>query len=842
MEILDYRVVLFFQKVSPYNILCGDLSYERFDEANFKKLVFHNVVNMSESETDDVFLFLQDFNESEEGENGLNVFRSVKSIAEKYLELQNDVPVCKYDDLLTWKELVERLGEDLLVCAFLVRYEERTGRIWRNFTWNPILAHNNVQLNRIMQRGISDNHFHLFGAAPSFKLVWLRLMNNFEDYSYDAALEVIDHDRRVAGRKYFREYKEDSLIKMRFQAAVIRVYLISYIRKVRNNCPVETEDELDKIQKVLLAKENGYQYYAELELCIEGWKLADLAHDSQMVKDYACIGGESNSLNSEFVGERHFIYQMLKGRINNVKIPDRLMNWFYAYLVIQSKFRMEFAQVNEKVGFENFSRYNSRKNYFLNKPEDMKQMVELAVGGCLYSGNMQSLELRITPCESAVQNKQFVEQCDYFIRNKLGSEAVEKTYYVFHFPKRTDSSPEVDGYIDQCRHYEFRRSLELKSEEIIAFRNWYQEQASRVLGIDACAQELFCRPEVFGPVFRKLKQHIVSGYDSTGVHQLKVTYHVGEDWHDIVDGLRAIDEAVLFLNLKNGERLGHATVLGIDIDDWYEKKKRDIWISYQDYLDNIVWLYFKLNEFNIRDCEALKGDLLSEYEQYFQDIFGITIGGEKYIAPISMYYASWKLRGDEPVMYRTGEYVRPIAYQAYYYLNEQIENGDFIRQEEPVASLVYLYHYSATIRRRGQRRMHKNVSEMYIKGVKLIQKNMQKFIARKGIFIEANPSSNYKISTISKYAKHPITNFFNMGLTLDREEQERCPQIHTSINTDDKGVFDTSEENEYALMGSAMEQLKDQDGNYLYNKQRVYEWLDRIRENGNQQSFMWEKN
>ena len=88
MEILDYRVALFFQKVSPHNILCGDISYDRFDEANFKNLVFHNVVNMSESETDDVFLFLQDLNESEEGENGLNVFRSVKSIAAKYLELQ----------------------------------------------------------------------------------------------------------------------------------------------------------------------------------------------------------------------------------------------------------------------------------------------------------------------------------------------------------------------------------------------------------------------------------------------------------------------------------------------------------------------------------------------------------------------------------------------------------------------------------------------------------------------------------------------------------------------------------------------------------------------------------
>lgn len=64
-----------------------------------------------------------------------------------------------------------------------------------------------------------------------------------------------------------------------------------------------------------------------------------------------------------------------------------------------------------------------------------------------------------------------------------------------------------------------------------------------------------------------------------------MTYHVGEEWKDVADGLRAIDEAILFLNMGNGDRLGHATVLGIDIEDWYQKKImkcgcriRNIWI------------------------------------------------------------------------------------------------------------------------------------------------------------------------------------------------------------------------------------------------------------------------
>lgn len=43
----------------------------------------------------------------------------------------------------------------------------------------------------------------------------------------------------------------------------------------------------------------------------------------------------------------------------------------------------------------------------------------------------------------------------------------------------------------------------------------------------------------------------------------KSTYHVGENFLDIADGLQAIDEAVMFLSLAKGDHLGHALVLGM---------------------------------------------------------------------------------------------------------------------------------------------------------------------------------------------------------------------------------------------------------------------------------------
>lgn len=77
-----------------------------------------------------------------------------------------------------------------------------------------------------------------------------------------------------------------------------------------------------------------------------------------------------------------------------------------------------------------------------------------------------------------------------------------------------------------------------------------------------------------------------------------------------------------------------------------------------------------------------------------------------------------------------------------------------------------------------------------------------------------------------------------MGLEIDPEKIKNSPQIFVSINTDDQGIFNTYLENEYALMALALEKEKDEFGKNLYNTSMIYDWLDRIRQMGIEQSFM----
>lgn len=71
---------------------------------------------------------------------------------------------------------------------------------------------------------------------------------------------------------------------------------------------------------------------------------------------------------------------------------------------------------------------------------------------------------------------------------------------------------------------------------------------------------------------------------------------MGEDFLDIADGLRAIDEAILFCGLERGSRLGHALALGIDSYEYYKYKGYKMILPKQILIDDIAWILQKANE------------------------------------------------------------------------------------------------------------------------------------------------------------------------------------------------------------------------------------------------------
>lgn len=852
MYIEDEIIKIYFRYVSPAKILRNEISYKSFPRDEFENLMFCYLKEYSETESSLLYRHMKHLwvGESQKGENHLNVFFALEAVAGQLLVLRDNDIRCRYNELQRWRRMTGSIGEELPVCAFLARKSGQSGKKWTEFEWDTTLGHTNAALNKIMAEKISDNHFHLFGSAPVFHLIWIKLMNNVHTNPVIAGLRQIDRKRRNYYYSPGTDYSDNSLECMVFQAALIRALLYTYIsgdKWLKIQYLGQKDSGGNAFRKEYSSKENfrPLQYLKEGERILDRQgeirELINVLKSSAMtaygtgIVDYANSSTEQDNANSFFAGERKLLYELLFKLFVEKSLPDFIANLLYAYLVIQSVLRAEIIQVNDNIGFENFSVYQGRKKYFLNGGDDRRHMIKYAVQNSFKPGNLQSLEIRISPENDYLEDARQIMYYDNILSGD-GSLSKEQYYFVYHFPKRKDSfTNELSLASIPCRDAKMRKKARGWGNDIIRLRERMPKVAARIRGVDACSQEIGCRPEVFAVTFRRLQNHVTSLYGEKTVKQLKQTYHAGEDFLDVVDGLRALDEAVSYFNMRSGDRFGHATVLGINVSKWYEVKHNTIVIPVQDYLDNVVWLYQKLLEFQIDDCEQLKSYLRKQYEEFFYQIYAKYIEKDLKVS-IHQYYESWMLRGDEPELYRTGVYRVERKYLLESWLiNEEFPENQQIREKKEAAALYYHYHYNWNVREAGNVSREIIIPQNYIEGVEKVQKAMQKMIAWKGIGIETNPSSNLVISTMAGYEEHQIINLYNLGLKPGIESD--CPQLCVSINTDDKGVFHTSLENEYALMASALENMKDANGEPVYTRQEIYDWINRIRVMGNRQVF-----
>ena len=844
---LDDIVRIYYSAVSVGTIMQQEFKYNKFPRKEFTKLYKAYITRYSETENTQLY----DYAESSIQEMGhpfarmddreaLNVFAALEELSEQLLTLESNEVRCAYDNLLRFREITQYIDEDLFVCAYLATYYKNYGRmIYPDFRWNTTISHNNVQLRCIMARGISENHFHLFGSAPHFHLLWIYFMNHVQSQVVADFAKDFNGRQRTTREHYSVEYAEDRFEVKILKAALIRVHIVRYL--MEQEVGFNSMDEEYDIESLLSGELDIRIHYAEIQRAINCIRNYVYFMSGVNVSDYAVymVDGLNSAAIEEcwLAGERWMMYKMLyKELTGDGEKNEQYYRWFYAYLVLKNHVRNELVQSNDTVGFENFSVY-SRRKYI-----DYKKMIEAAVYGSMESGNIQSLEIRIKPERRACDNAKLIQDIDNAIARKEKPISKSNYYYVFHFSKEKDM--EARHFLpDRCRHYKKRKQLREQAKAIADFRDSYRELASEVLGIDACSQEIGCRPEIFARVFRYLSMHVVekvAGLEEVNVGQLKRTFHVGEDFLDVTDGLRAVDEAVHFLNLQYGDRIGHGTVLGIDVKKWYAYKKNTILLPKQDYLDNVVWLYHKLAEYKIVGMDNLRAELLREFELCFAEVYLHSVSRneqEKLQFNIHAYYEAWKLRGDEPELYRSGHFEKGEVIDKWWVVNERYPEKFGNREQQEIAYLYYLYHYDEDVRRNGEKVREYLVSTVLIEGVCAVQKAIQKEFALLGIGVETNPSSNIAISPIRGYDEHPIVALYNKDLTWDMEQIRACPQVYVSINTDDKGVFRTSLENEYALMACAMEKAEDEDGNPMYNRQMIYQWINNIREMGNMQSF-----
>lgn len=896
MDNLRSVLNIVLSKIPTSLIVNSEIQYDNINRDTFVKIAGYYLKYYSNDELDNLFDYIKNEYEDQanyvrgfeigkyEDKEGFSVFDAILIFATRVLQEIDGEPICRYENVLRWRFTSHLLEEDIFTTAYLAFQDCREGKRNRDFSWKPVIGNNNEHLNWILRQGLADNHFHLKGSAPQFPLSWINMMNHVRSKKYEKILEGYGNKRLSVSYEIGTE--EEHLYSLYLKAALIRCFLFAQITEqeffiannlVRNNYDPDPETRkwstenlvmfLLKDKTEIIFYRNKIQENIDFFRTNKGEKQLDYALTGEYRK-----GIGKNEVNNSLSGERWLMYEMFL-RIYAKSVKDqKYFNLFYLYLVIKRAVRAELVQTNENIGFDNFEKYQNRKEDFIEDTPLEKEYIKMALKGTIVNQNILHLETRLTPRKTALQNKKYIEKYDKVMKND--KELMERYFYVFHFVKEKDNEKLLnsDSY---CRHYQKRRSLQKQAKAIALFRTKFPETAKRLRGIDGCSREIGCRPEVLAQTYRYLKNHIVYAkrnkvyYDNNKevtVPQLQMTYHVGEDFQSLVDGLRAIEEAIMFFNLNCGSRLGHALALGEDPDEYYEGKKNCILITQQDYLDNLVWVYYRIKRFSLIGYEDLLLNIEQEYNKYFRLIYGDAVSDEFFEAVIreagkyfqrsnervskgysnthfnfriSEYYSAWQLRGDDPECYKNGYFKDTEDFSEWkrFSVNKECPRDYRIRYNPEGAYLYFLYHYNPHVKNEGRKTIEVQISHKMIKCIKEIQREMQFWISKLGIGIEVNPSSNFFIGTFDRYDKHPVFKLYNIGLTGSETKLNECPQIPVCINTDDQGIFSTYLENEYALIALALEKAKDENGKNLYNRMFIYQWIENIRKLGLQLSF-----
>lgn len=716
-----------------------------------------------------------------------NVFYSIIPFVNEVLTINKEKPFVRLEHIFKWRELTQQLSEDLMVCALFAKedlYQQRK----RSFNWSSVLPTDDVNMHYYSINGFADLHQHLKASTDVFSISWLCLMNHvrgrFSEFS------AICNTRNDSDILYIN-YIETVCIRLElFRYLTVPDYCLSS-NTIEKNKMMANLGDLNGIEKEIMCSCNYNQHpYDYIYTTIDDLKFNDCVYSS----------------------ERWFIYAVVK-RIFEGDDNDLVVRMLWRYIVIKNQIRNKMVQNNENVGFGNFSEFERRKQVFVERyPLYKNLLIELPIEEAYRHHNVRYIETRITPEQTMHELKKELLGISELIDRRLSSLNVDDINYhfIYHFIKKRDLR-EYNHLLP--RNYRVRceiRKQAIAIKSIIKRNSWAKE---KVVAIDAANSELYCRPEVFAQAYRYLK--------NTG---LRYTFHAGEDFYDLTDGLRAIDEAIRFLHIRRGDRLGHCLALAMDANQYYKERHYTIPVPRQNLIDNLVWAYFKAKLYNIQiapSVEMLIIDMFSELSEPYR-INGISF-------EMIDYYRSMLLRGDNPYGEKDVKYGYIMDHWDAYDLDYDNHLGEY-RKDPILKELYQLYHFGKKVREEWEKVYEFQVDDLYVDFVARLQNKMMCDIESRGISIECCPSSNFKIGRLHRYDAHPIFRMSN----LDPNGEHHIP---VTINTDDLGIFTTSLENEYSLILSALLKMKDGDGKPLYNSYMIQNWMEHIVRNGYKYAF-----
>jgi hypothetical protein len=763
----------------------------------------------------------------------------------------------------------------------------------------------------------SDLHVHL-GGALSYNHRLHSILKNINKVKLNQEHErmfnsIVGCDVSIRDIAFSASILENIFVKLyilhkSFTKSDMELFYQRDISKEKTNL-IEYKNilnDLNSLVKFLESHENIYHYF-HYRKYTEGF--SNIRNSREVSHFYIFDNSfKDNLLKSMFENFGNNIVDMADKYLCLFLIEEMKSDILYkeiieVYFILRTIIKKFIVQQHNREGLGYFSLYSGSKIRREKKGYERDYIIKSLIPKNAITHIQGRISLNKEPNKVMSDVIAYVK---YFKKNK---KRRDKLTFVFHFKKEEDKTLKQINKLHRDKNkidkllylrpvwYTARKRIKYQAIALnsilsepkyrkhrdlivdgLTYKYKYRDYVKKyIAGIDVAGREFLTPPEVYAPAYRYFKNSVeTSGfvlkrnYPYVPPEKLKeinfqYTYHVGEDFRDILSGLRAIYEAVLFLDLKDGDRLGHALALGVKPKDFLLIRNREIKLTKLEVLDNSIFAYYMMEKFNIDFIEIknfLKELIFGLSKEIYKPLKGKSFG-------INDLIDAWFLRRNCPNEIkmcknlfgnriftskdkddnRTYKLKETLENSALHYF---IPNFDYVKwampdffnlnldrysymhnrykyiQHNPIAyHLLWLYHKDADVIHEGAKNYDNNFffEERFYESLQDII--MEHVIVKRDIVIESMLSSNILVGTFSTYTKHPIFRFKPIGKKIKPNRFNiRTKKLRVVLGTDNTGVQNSSFIRELQHLKNACKKLG-------HTNQECNKYIDEIVNDGN---------
>lgn len=656
----------------------------------------------------------------------------------------SNVPVARFDKLLRWKDIALFVGEDVLVASCYARRG-----ILTDYEWFSPISHDNTEFNSFWDNeSFCDVHSHINGCFDSADLSWIYNMNHPHNRSWEYIL-----------------------------ASWLRLHLYNCVCEGRN-----ASDTLNVLnEKVQLSDDELIASIPDLSKIINAeWDniKEPLKDNSGQIWDYA-IRESGRKQQSLYSGERRLLYKLLKTVYSGEKEYRALHGFIYLYLILKTNHRKQFVQTKQLLGLGNY------RNYY-HKVDDLMQdwlkfdfLYQYGIQSSIRQAKSDIIEVRMNCGRGKEVYENKIRYNKPFIQDQTDVTQDEKEHvrHVLNIikPDVPQSSTNRFSNIRKTLYENILSFIEITkmiNDIALSDENVDASITVPICGLDTASSDLRICPSVIAPFIR----YAISRGTTN------VTYHIAEEFRDILDGLRMVYEYLTFVEKPEKMRLGHANALGISPELYYSRINHNVICSRLMLIDNLVWFIMYCKSIGKPLGEELENMFLSEINRHFSLVFC-----EPMTFDIESYWLSMHLRGDL-IIVNADLYDKDGDFE----LCRLCQNELAIKARESKEAIVLNDIYENPPQNAFENVLYRMPSSA-LPFISQVQRSLLEKVQSMNCTIESCPTSNLIIGPFERYNELPIMKFSNTS------------ELSVSINTDTKGIFATSLYEEYSLMAVSMQ-------------------------------------